>query len=108
MASPHRSLVTTSNRSSTSSLALASSVRPNASSVAIRCSSGNRAMARVEHLDRLAPHLRLGRIDLAQIQNVPLHHSAIVETLVLDEAPIEVRLAVLPSLDSPQEHDGAC
>src|SRR5271163_4291930 len=46
------------------------------------------ARVRVEHLDRLAPHLRLGRIDLAQIQNVPLHHPAAVETLVLDEAPI--------------------
>ena len=66
------------------------------------------ARVRVEHLDRLAPHLSLGRIDLAQIQSVPLHHPAAVETLVLDEAPIEVRLAVLPSLDSPQEHDRAC
>ena len=56
----------------------------------------------------LAPHLRLGRIDLAQIQNVPLHHPAAVESLILDEAPIEVRLAVLPSFDSSQEHDDAC
>jgi hypothetical protein len=42
----------------------------------------------VEHLDRLAPGLRLRRIVLAQIQNVPLHHSATIETLVLDDAPI--------------------
>jgi hypothetical protein len=60
---------------------------------------------RVEHLDRLAPSFRLRRVDLAQIINVPLHHSAIVETLVLDDVPIEVRLAVLPSFDSSQEHD---
>jgi hypothetical protein len=58
------------------------------------------ARLRVEHLDRLAPGLRLGRIDLAQIQDVPLHHPATVETLVLDDAPIEVCLAVLPSFDS--------
>jgi hypothetical protein len=36
---------------------------------------------------------------------VPLHHSAVVETLVLDDVPIEMGLAVLPSLDSSQEHD---
>ena len=59
----------------------------------------------VEHLDRLAPSFRLRGIDLAQIINVPLHHSAIVETLVLDDGPIEVRLAVFPSFDSSQEHD---
>ena len=62
----------------------------------------------IEHRDRLAPHLRLRRVDLAQIQNVPLHHPPAVETLVLDDAPIEVRLAVLPSFDSSQEHDDAC
>ena len=43
------------------------------------------ARLRVENLDRLAPGLRLGRIDLAQIQDVPLHHPATVETLVLDD-----------------------
>jgi hypothetical protein len=36
---------------------------------------------------------------------VPLHHPTVVETLVLDDIPIEVRLAVLPSFDSSQEHD---
>ena len=41
------------------------------------------ARIRVEHLDRLAPSLRLGRIDLAQIQNVPLHHSATIEATPL-------------------------
>ena len=30
---------------------------------------------------------------------------AAVQTLVLDDAPIEVSLAVLPSFDSSQEHD---
>jgi hypothetical protein len=63
------------------------------------------AGAGVEHLDRLAPRFRLRRVDPAQIINVPLHHSAIVETLVLDDVPIEVCLAVLPSFDSSQEHD---
>ena len=63
------------------------------------------ARLRVEHLDRLAPSLRLRRIDLAQIQNVALHHPAVIETLVLDDAPIKMRFALLPSCDSSQEHD---
>ena len=58
------------------------------------------ARLRVEHLDRLAPSLRLRRIDLAEGQNVPLPHPAIIETLVLDDAPIQMRLAVLPSFNS--------
>ena len=58
------------------------------------------AGVRVEHLDRLAPSFRLRGIYLAQIINVPLHHPTAVETLVLDDIPIEVRLAVLPSFDS--------
>ena len=76
---------------------------------AIRGEQGERpgaARLRVEHLDRLALSLRLRRIDLAQIQNLPLHHPAVIETLVLDDAPIQMRLAVLPSFDSSQEHDG--
>src|SRR5271167_325232 len=36
---------------------------------------------------------------------MPLHHSAAIETLVLDDAPIEVRLAVLPSFGSSKEHN---
>src|SRR5208337_376200 len=42
---------------------------------------------------------------LARIQNMPLHHSAAIETLVLDDAPIEVRLAVLPPFGSSKEHN---
>src|SRR6185437_14054365 len=52
----------------------------------------------VEHLDRLAPRRRLRRIDLAEIQHMPLHHSSVIETLVLDHVPVAVRLAVLLSL----------
>src|SRR5271156_3455839 len=62
---------------------------------------------RIENLDRPTPNFRLRRIDLTQIQNVPLHHPAAIETLVLDDVPIEVGLTVLPSLDSSQEHDDA-
>src|SRR3981081_4586556 len=46
-------------------------------------------------------------VDLAQIQHVPLHHSAIIETPVLDDVPVAVRLAVFLSLVSPQKHDAA-
>jgi len=61
----------------------------------------------VEHLDRLAPGRRLRGVDLAQIQHMPLHHPAIIETLVLDDVPVAVRLAVFLSLGPPQEHDAA-
>src|SRR5208282_3016136 len=36
---------------------------------------------------------------------MPLHHSAAIETLVLDDAPIEVRFAVLPPFGSSKEHN---
>src|ERR1700682_2070610 len=36
---------------------------------------------------------------------MPLHHPAIIETLVLDHVPVAVRLAVLPSLGASQKHD---
>jgi hypothetical protein len=62
---------------------------------------------RADNLDRLAPRNSLRGVDLAQIQDVPLHRSAIVETLVLDDVPIAVRLAVLLSLGPPQEHGAA-
>jgi hypothetical protein len=44
----------------------------------------------------------MGRIDLAQIQDVPLHHPATVETLVLDDVPIEVCLALHTQLSTRQ------
>src|SRR6266852_4150302 len=38
---------------------------------------------------------------------MPLHHPAIIETLVLNDVPVVVRLAVLPSLGASQKHDAA-
>ncbi len=61
----------------------------------------------VEHFDRLAPRCRLRGVDLAEIQNMPLHHPTVIETLVLDHVPVTVRLAVLPSLGASQKHDAA-
>src|SRR6202043_3947243 len=59
----------------------------------------------VEHLDRLAPRRSLRGVDLAEIQHMPLHHPAIIETLVLDHVPVAVRFAVLLSLGASQKHD---
>src|SRR5882757_6521322 len=59
----------------------------------------------VEHLDRLAPCDRLRGVDLAEIQNVPLHHPPVTKALVLDHVPVVVRLAVLLSLGASQKHD---
>ena len=61
----------------------------------------------VENLDGLAPRGRLGWADLTQIQNVALHHPAALQALVLDDAPIAVRLAILLSPGLPQKHDPA-
>jgi hypothetical protein len=54
--------------------------------------------ALVEHLDRPAPSFGLRGIDLAEVKHMPLHHAAVVETPILDDAPIEMRLPVLPAL----------
>ena len=59
----------------------------------------------IEHLDRLAPHRSLRRIDLPQVQNVTLHHAATGNTLVLDHAPIVVRLAIFLAWGLSQKHD---
>ena len=61
----------------------------------------------IEHLDGLAPHRRLRGVDLAQIQHVALHHAATCNTLVLDDAPIVVRLAVFLARGLSQKHDHA-
>jgi hypothetical protein len=61
----------------------------------------------VEHLNRLAPGRRLRGVDLAEIQHMPLHHPAVIETLILNDVPVVVRLAVVPSLGASQKHDAA-
>jgi hypothetical protein len=38
---------------------------------------------------------------------MPLHHTAVIETLVLDHVPVVVRLSVLLSLGASQKHDAA-
>jgi len=37
---------------------------------------------------------------------MPLHHAATADALVLDHAPVAVRLAILPPGLEAQEHDG--
>jgi hypothetical protein len=52
---------------------------------------------RVERFNGFAPGRGLRRADLAQIQDVALHNAADPEAMVLDDAPIAVRLAILLS-----------
>ena len=52
----------------------------------------------IKHLQRLAPRRLLTVVDLAQIQNPPLHHPARTQPPTLLHAPIAVLLAVLASL----------
>lgn len=59
----------------------------------------------VEHFDRPAPRCRLRGVDFTQIQHMPLHYPAAIETLVLDHVPVAVRLAVFLSLGAAQKHD---
>jgi hypothetical protein len=58
------------------------------------------------HLDRAPPCQFLGRVDLAQIQNVALHHPPASNAPVLHHAPAAVLLAILPANLRTQEHDG--
>src|SRR5271169_2667755 len=46
-------------------------------------------------------------MDLSQIQNLPLHHPAIIEPPILHDVPIDVCFAVLLSSGLAQKHDGA-
>src|ERR1700739_2509322 len=61
----------------------------------------------VENLDGFAPRRGLGWANLTQIQNVALHHPAALEALVLDDAPVVVRLATLLSPGLPPKHHRA-
>ena len=60
----------------------------------------------VEHFDRPAPSFGLRGIDLAEVEHVALHHSAAVEPPALHDAPIEMRLSVLPPFGLSPEHGG--
>jgi len=74
---------------------------------AILGEQGERARAPsvpVEHFDRLSPGFGLGGVDLAEVKQVALDHPSAGEALVLDDAPVEMRLPVLPPLGLSQEH----
>ena len=58
----------------------------------------------VERFDLMTPRFALAIIDLAQIQNRTLHHPTARTALAFDNAPVTVRLAVLPSPCESQVH----
>src|SRR5271157_1551974 len=65
----------------------------------------------VKHFDRLAPRLGLGGVDLAEVEDVTLNHPPAGEALALDDAPVEIRLPVLPQEHRSKEFDtsrGSC
>jgi hypothetical protein len=62
--------------------------------------------ALIEGFDDLAPRLALAVVDLAQIQNLPLHHLAPGAALALDNVPIAVLFAVLQPSFASQIHAG--
>src|SRR5258708_7375930 len=53
------------------------------------------------------PGCSLRGVDLCQIQHLPLHRPAIIETLGLNDVSVAVRLAVFLSLGRAQKHDAA-
>jgi hypothetical protein len=58
----------------------------------------------VEHFDAFSPRFGLGGVDLAEVKHVALDHPSAGEAFVLDDAPVEMRLPVLPPLGLSQEH----
>jgi len=60
--------------------------------------------AGVVQLDGLAPGFALAGVDLAQVEHLALHDSAIAAPAVLRHAPVLVVLAVLPASVAAQEH----
>src|SRR5262249_54445642 len=59
----------------------------------------------IKGFDQLAPGIALAVIDLAEIQHLPLHHLATGATLVLDDIPVAMLLAVFEASVESQEHD---
>src|SRR5580704_8799720 len=59
----------------------------------------------IKGFDQMAPGLALAVIDLAEIQNLPLHHLATGATLVLDNIPVSMLFAVFEASVESQEHD---
>src|ERR1700745_1266446 len=58
----------------------------------------------VKSIDHPAPGLALAVVDLAEIKHRTLHHSTAGAALTLDNAPVTVLLAVLPSSSESQIH----
>jgi hypothetical protein len=59
----------------------------------------------VKGIDHPAPSLALAVVDLAEIKHRPLDHSTTGAALTLDNAPVTVLLAVLPSPSESQIHE---
>ena len=66
----------------------------------------HRHWARVppQHLDRFAPGRPLAVVDLAEIEHLPLHHTAVAVAAVLDHAPVTMLLAVLETSLGAHKH----
>ncbi len=61
----------------------------------------------LEDGDRLAPSQFLRIVDLAQVQQRPLHHTASAYPAILHDAPVTVLFAVLLALGVTEKHDAA-
>jgi hypothetical protein len=59
----------------------------------------------VKSIDNPAPGLALAVVDLSEIKHRPLYHPTAGAALALDNAPVTVLLAVLPSSSESQIHE---
>jgi hypothetical protein len=58
----------------------------------------------IKGFDQIAPDCALTVVDLAEVQDIPLHHLAASTTPALHNAPITVSFAVLEALVASQIH----
>lgn len=52
----------------------------------------------------MAPGFPLAVVDLAQVQNMPLHYTPISQSVILDNAPTAVFLAIFDARLHPKKH----
>lgn len=66
---------------------------------------GSRAGIRAVSLEGLAPGRALAIIDLAQVEHLALSHASVVQTLVFDDRPVGVFLAIFFADLRTQKHN---
>jgi hypothetical protein len=80
--------------------------RPHAALLGKQRQGARLARRLIDDLDGPPPGVTLRCADFSQIEDLTLHHASIVESLVLDDVPVDVCLAVLLPANLSQKHGG--